>query len=148
MVKFLVLEFWGIKPAKTKILEIPKKFLKSPKVFYLIPSQQKCCVIIQGHFQSTKVIFVETAGFLCCCFSESSTKLGTIKSSDFIALKTMKNASTALKMTLIAACVITDQIIIDPHSEASAKKVVRGILTINITNHYLYILMIQFSLNW
>ena len=36
----------------------------------------------------------------------------------------MKNASTALKLTLIAACVITDQIVVDPYSEASAKKVV------------------------
>ena len=58
-------------------------------------------------------------------FAESSTKLNVIKASDFIALKTMKNASTALKLTLIAACVITDQIVVDPYSEASAKKVVR-----------------------
>ena len=36
----------------------------------------------------------------------------------------MKNASTALKLTLIAACVITEQIVVDPYSEASAKKVV------------------------
>ena len=51
-------------------------------------------------------------------------KVSAIKGADFVALKTMKNVPAPLKLSLISACVLTEAIMIDNTSEATAKKMV------------------------
>ena len=52
------------------------------------------------------------------------SKVSAIKGADFVALKTMKNVPAPLKLSLISACVLTEAIMIDNTSEATAKKMV------------------------
>ena len=51
-------------------------------------------------------------------------KVAAIKAADFVALKTMKNVPASLKLSLISACVLTEAIVVDNTSEATAKKMV------------------------
>ena len=60
---------------------------------------------------------------LCFC-TENQSKMSGVKASDFVALKTMKNASSALKLTLIAASIISTQLTLDSTSDISTKKIV------------------------
>ena len=54
----------------------------------------------------------------------TKAKVYTIKAADFVALKTMKNVPAPLKLSLISACVLTEAIVVDSTSEATAKKMV------------------------
>ena len=61
---------------------------------------------------------------LYCSLPGTKAKVSTIKAADFVALKTMKNVPAPLKLSLISACVLTEAIVIDSTSEATAKKMV------------------------
>ena len=61
---------------------------------------------------------------LYCFLPGTKAKVSTIKAADFVALKTMKNVPAPLKLSLISACVLTEAIVIDSTSEATAKKMV------------------------
>ena len=61
------------------------------------------------------------------CFSSISgfkEKVAAIKAAEFIALKTMKNVPSSLKLALIAVCTLTDAVAVDTAAEATAKKMV------------------------
>lgn len=62
------------------------------------------------------------------CFSSISgfkEKVAAIKAAEFIALKTMKNVPSSLKLALIAVCTLTDAVAVDTAAEATAKKMVQ-----------------------
>ena len=51
-------------------------------------------------------------------------KILGMKAGDFLQLKTMKNIPPALKISLIAVCVLTDAVTVDTTVEATAKRMV------------------------
>ena len=67
-------------------------------------------------------------------------KVAAIKAAEFIALKTMKNVPSSLKLALIAVCTLTDAVAVDTAAEATAKKMVQKMfltpLSLNVRNYF------------
>ena len=55
---------------------------------------------------------------------DAKEKMTTIKMADFVSIKTMKNATAILKLSLISACFVSNQISIDPSAERTTKKLI------------------------